>query len=383
MNILIFSHGVPSKEDPQWGCFELDQARALEALGHKVIVAAVDGRFRRGRSQRGVILSEFGNIHAYLYYLFPWKLLPFAALRVKVRSWMTMHLFRVICEKEGTPDVIYAHYMFSMAGLDLVHRKHPEIPLVGIEHWSHLSNDALAKLDLMYAGIGYSLIDRLLAVSPSLQFQIKKHFGKESEVVYDMVDQYFLDVPLAKQPAANEPFRFASCGSLIPRKGFDVLLRAFSETRDKTSKLIILGAGPEKVRLQELAGELGILERVTFKGMVSRDEIREIYRRCSAYVLATKSETFGVSYVEAMAMGLPAIATRCGGPEHFMNDTCGLLVDVDDVAALTRAMDSVEEHIGDYSPEAIREYVRSRFSGEVIAKQLEQIFIEEIEKKKS
>ena len=84
-----------------------------------------------------------------------------------------------------------------------------------------------------------------------------------------------------------------------------------------------------------------------------------------------------------MAMGLPAIATRCGGPESFMNDDCGIMVDVDDVDELVSAMNRMEEHIDDYSPLAIREYVRSRFSGEVIAKQLESIFEEEIKAKRA
>ena len=109
MNILIFSHGIPSVIDPQWGCFELDQAKALEALGHKITLAAIDGRFRKGRAGRGVVYSEFGKIHAYLYYLIPYRLLGLQTLRIKVRSWMTRRLFRVICKKEGFPDVIYAN----------------------------------------------------------------------------------------------------------------------------------------------------------------------------------------------------------------------------------------------------------------------------------
>ena len=294
-----------------------------------------------------------------------------------------MHLFDAVCKKEGVPDIIYAHYLFSMGGLDLVHGKYREVPIVGIEHWSELSKPTLTKRVLAYAGIAYNLTDRLLAVSPSLQEQIKKHFGKESEVVYDMVDQYFLDVPLAKRPSGNETFRFASCGSLIPRKGFDVLIKAFAKIKDSTAELLIIGEGPEKEALKELSQAEGVASRVRFLGRIPREEIAAVYATCSAFALASRAETFGVSYIEAMAKGIPAIATPCGGPEHFMNDTCGLLVDVDDVAALTRAMDSVEEHIGDYSPEAIREYVRSRFSGEVIAKQLEKIFVEEIEKKKS
>ncbi len=381
MNILIVSHGIPSKEDPQWGCFELDQARALVALGHKVTMVAVDGRFRGFRARRGISYSEFGEVHAYLLYLFPCRLLVFKNLEVKVRSRMMMHLFDAVCKKEGVPDIIYAHYLFSMGGLDLVHGKYPEIPIVGIEHWSELAKAKLAHQVLAYASIGYNLTDRLLAVSPSLQEQIKKHFGKESEVVYDMVDQYFLDVPLAKRPSGKEPFRFASCGSLIPRKGFDVLIKAFAKIKDATAELLIIGEGPEKEALKELCQTEGVASRVRFLGRIPREEIAAVYATCSAFALASRAETFGVSYIEAMAMGIPAIATPCGGPEHFMNDTCGFLVDVDDVAGLTKAMDSVEEHIDDYSPETIREYVRSRFSGEVIAKQLEQIFNEEIQKK--
>ena len=296
---------------------------------------------------------------------------------------MTKYLFRVICRKEGAPDVIYAHYMFSMAGLDVVHRKHPEIPVVGIEHWSHLSNDSLAKLDLMYAKIGYNLIDRLLAVSPSLQARIKNHFGKDSEVVYDMVDQYFLDAPLMKRPSGNEPFRFVSCGSLVPIKAFDVLIKAFAKMESPDAELTIIGDGPEKGALIRLSEELGVSKRVRFTGRLPHERIAEVLSKANVYALASRSETFGVSYVEALAMGLPVIATRCGGPDSFMNDTCGLMVDVDDVTGLTKAMDRMAKRVDDYSPETIREYVRSRFSGEVIAKQLEKIFIEEIEKKKS
>ena len=381
MKILIFSHGIPSDIDPQWGCFELDQAKALEALGHKVTLAAIDGRFRKSRAGRGVVYSEFGKIHAYLYYLIPYRLLGLQTLRIKVRSWMTRRLFGVICKKEGFPDIIYAHYLFTMGGLDLVHRDYPDIPVVGIEHWSHLSKKELSPADVTRGLVGYGLADRLLAVSPSLQLQIKNHFGKDSEVVYDTVDNVFLESSI-KEEKPVIPFRFISVGTLNEGKGYDVLIRAFAAMANHASELIIIGDGPEKEGILQLCKDLQVEDRIVLKGRLSHEEIVKNLAEANAYVLASRSETFGVSYIEAMAMGLPAIATRCGGPESFMNDSCGLMVDVDDVAGLTVAMDRMVEHIRDYSPEAIREYVRSRFSGKVIARQLEQIFEEVIHKKK-
>lgn len=383
MNILIVSHGIPSKEDPQWGCFELDQARALSLLGHHVIIAAVDGRFRLHWRKMGIKRVVFGQIKEYLLFFLPLKTFIFPFLQRRIRARWFDYLFRQIVRENGVPDIIYAHYLFIIDSLKVVRDRFPDIPIVGIEHWSELCRDRVSKSLLQSGKDAYQLVDRLLAVSPSLQERIKKHFGKESAVVYDMVDQYFLDIPLAKRPSRNEPFRFASCGSLIPRKGFDVLIKAFAKIKDSATELLIIGDGPEKEVLKGLCQTEGVASRVHFLGRIPREEIASVYATCSAFALASRAETFGVSYIEAMAVGIPSIATPCGGPEHFMNDTCGLLVDVDDVAGLTKAMDRVEEHINDYLPETIREYVRSRFSGEVIAKQLEAIFKEEISKKKS
>ena len=382
MKILIVSHGIPSKEDPQWGCFELDQARALSSLGHHVTLAAIDGRSRLYWRKIGIKRTAFEDIKAYLLFLFPLNAVIFKSLRRKIRGRMMDSLISRIVKEEGAPDIIYAHYLFSMDALGRAQKRFPGIPIVGIEHWSELNKPTLSHSMMESGRNAYRVADRLLAVSPSLQDQIKKHFGKDSEVVYDMVEETFLQADLVSRPGTDAPFVFASCGSLIPRKGFDVLLKAFAKTEDKNSKLIILGDGPEKANLQELAETLGISARVDFRGMVSREGIAEVYAHSSAYALATRAETFGVSYIEAMAMGLPVIATRCGGPEHFVTDQCGYLLEVDDEDALVAAMNSIQKEYDRFDPAGIREYVRSRFSGEEIARQLEQIFAEEIEKKK-
>lgn len=382
MKVLIVSHGIPSKEDPQWGCFELDQAKALSNLGHKVVLVALDGRFRKQFRHVGITHSKLDGIDTYLYHLIPLSFVPTYKGRNRLRAKMMKRLFHKVVQSFGYPDIIYAHYLLRMISLSLVKKENPGIPIVGIEHWSELNKPTLSHSMMESGRNAYRVADRLLAVSPSLQSRIKEHFGKDSEVVYDMVEETFLQADLASGPGTDAPFVFASCGSLIPRKGFDVLLKAFAKTEDKNSKLIILGDGPEKANLKELAETLGISARVDFRGMVSREGIAEVYAHSSAYALATRAETFGVSYIEAMAMGLPVIATRCGGPEHFVTDRCGYLLEVDDEDALVAAMNNIQKEYGRFNPAEIREYVRSRFSGEEIARQLERIYTEEIEKKR-
>ena len=380
MNILLISHGIPSKEDPQWGCFEMDQAIALSKEGHSITVAAIDGRFRKHYRKIGITRGSYGNIRTFLYYFIPQKVFVFSWLKRKSRELMMTRLVGRIIREQGLPDLIYAHYLFNIGDLCQIKRQYPYIPVVGMEHWSELLRSKLLRRVESLARVAYHTADRVLVVSPALQSRLKQYFGVDSDVVYDMVDSVFLQTPIPKV-RLNNPFTYVSCGSLIPRKGFDILIRAFARLQDRNSRLIIIGDGELRGELRDLCQELSVADRVSITGRIDREAIAGIMTISSAYVLASRSETFGVSYIEALAMGLPVIATRCGGTDSFFSEDCGLMVDVDDVAGLTAAMDRMEETVASYQAEGLREYIRSRFSGDVIAKQLEKFFEEEIKAK--
>ena len=369
MHILIISHGYPTAKDPQWGCFEKDQAEALVNMGHRVTVGVVDMRFRPSNQAIGIGHTDDGTISAYIYFLLSGKLIP-GRMKRFVSERMMLHLCRKIFRAEGLPDVIYAHYMPCIAMLRLVKQKYA-IPVVGIEHWSELNKSKLPRRLMQTGRTAYALTDRLLAVSPSLQAQMKRHFCVESEVVSDMVSNVFLQSVIPEKTA--KPFVWLAVGSLIQRKGYDELIEAFAQL-DNAEQLIIVGSGPERERLHIQAEQLGIASRVRFTGMLDREAIASLMNESNAFVLPSRGETFGVAYIEAMAMGLPVIATRCGGPEHFVNSDNGLLVEMDNVEQLTKAMRQMEVAIGTYQTEKIRAYVQERFSAKAIAGQLEKIF---------
>ena len=369
MHILIISHGYPTAKNPQWGCFEKDQAEALVSMGHRVTVAVVDMRFRPSSQTFGISHINDGAISAYTYFLLSGKLLP-GRMKRYARERMMLRLCRKIFRREGMPDVIYAHYMFCMAMLRLAKEKYG-IPVVGIEHWSELNNTTLPPRLMQTGRTAYALSDRLLAVSPSLQAQMKRHFGVEAEVVCDMVSDAFLQPAIPHKTA--KPFVWIAVGSLIQRKGYDVLIEAFAQL-EGGERLIIVGSGPERERLHAMAKQFGIADRVWFAGMLDKQAIVSLMQDSHAFVLPSRGETFGVAYIEAMAMGLPVIATPCGGPEHFVRSDNGLLVDINNVEQLTKAMKQMETAIDTYQPETIRAYVQERFSAKAIAGRLEEIF---------
>ncbi|MCC6872928.1 MAG: glycosyltransferase family 4 protein [Sandaracinaceae bacterium] len=144
----------------------------------------------------------------------------------------------------------------------------------------------------------------------------------------------------ARATKAERP-RVIAAGRLVPQKGFDVLLRAFARVDAPQWELVIFGEGPERARLEALRGSLGLGDRARLAG--TSDELVMELARASIFVLASRFEGFPNVLCEAMAVGLPVIATRCpAGPEEIVREGIdGRLVEVDDVPALARALEEL------------------------------------------
>jgi colanic acid/amylovoran biosynthesis glycosyltransferase len=165
----------------------------------------------------------------------------------------------------------------------------------------------------------------------------------------DKVRIHRTGIPVAETPfvARTWPtegdWRFVQAGRLIEKKGFATSLRAFSEfvARHPKATFTIAGEGPLQSELETQVRELGIAEKVSFRGFISQKELRELFY--SSHIFLHPSETGadgnqeGVpnSMLEAMASGLPVFATIHGGiPEAIENDRSGILVAEKDHEAL-------------------------------------------------
>jgi len=147
----------------------------------------------------------------------------------------------------------------------------------------------------------------------------------------------------AEQQIAPDALVFLSTGRLTAVKGFDVLLRSFwkfAETSAAPAVLVIVGDGEERPGLERLAQDLGIAARLRFCGF--RANIRPALRAADVFVLASRNEGMGRSLIEAMAAGLPVIASRVGGIPCFVEHmTTGILVDPGDTEGFAAAMNTL------------------------------------------
>jgi colanic acid/amylovoran biosynthesis glycosyltransferase len=194
---------------------------------------------------------------------------------------------------------------------------------------------------------------------------------------------------LARQPPPDGKWKIIQACRLIPKKGVATSLRAFAVFKkdNPQAELFIAGKGPLQRELEMLAAGLGIFKDVHFVGFLSQPNLLELYS--SAHLFLHPSETSpnqdqeGVpnSLLEAMATGLPVVATRHGGiPEAVEHGRSGLLVPEEDHIALANAMHEIT-----HSPEVFREMgsraraaVADRFEQDVQIERLESFYEEAI-----
>lgn len=129
-------------------------------------------------------------------------------------------------------------------------------------------------------------------------------------------------------------------GRLLPVKGHDVLLRAFAEVRTRVpqARLVIVGDGTLRAELHVMVKELGLGEAVEFVGDIDAAGVRAQLGRSRVFALPSRSEGLPLALLEAMAAGVPAVASRVGGIPEVLLPGTGLMVPPEDHAALAEAL---------------------------------------------
>ena len=183
--------------------------------------------------------------------------------------------------------------------------------------------------------------DVLIAVSEKVrQFLIDSGCNKPIYVVPNMVkignDAIYRDLPTTPLIGAMGMFR--------RKKGFHILIKALSilKQREVPFKAVIAGKGRIIWYLQYLRWKLDLTNELTMRGWVSNDERDEFIDSIDLYVLPSRTETFGMVVVEAMARMKRVIATKCGGPEEIITDGVdGFLVDKENPEAMADKLEDL------------------------------------------
>jgi glycosyltransferase involved in cell wall biosynthesis len=254
--------------------------------------------------------------------------------------------------RAAAPDLIFcAGNSYAVVGVAmklLLGRRCPPIVL-------KVSND-LARADLhplarclyrLWLRLQGRVIDRFVGLAPPMRAEIANAMGVAPDRVA-IIDNPVLSraelVQLAAERDATERRgpgrRFLAIGRLVTQKRFDLLLRAFAGIGRPNDRLTILGEGPERRRLENLAQDIGIQDRLGLPGHVQPIEPWLVASDC--FVLSSDYEGLPAVLVEALAAAVPIVATECSVSIRALLDDgrLGAIVPVRDEAALGAAMDS-------------------------------------------
>lgn len=231
--------------------------------------------------------------------------------------------------------------------------------------------------------------DTILAISQAVrQDIIRLENADESKIA---VIPYYIDFDRfpfalnAEKRKSNEEFIVGSVGRLSPEKGQRVLLSAFKLVlqTNENIRLWLIGDGVDREDLKTMAGELGISEQVRFWGM--RSNIPELLGQMDLLVQASHYEGLGIAIQEAMATGVPVVASEIGGiPELIEQGKTGVMFPVGNIRILADEiirMINLDMSERNQMIRRARESVEARFSKAAVVNQLSDLYLRTFEKR--
>ena len=179
-----------------------------------------------------------------------------------------------------------------------------------------------------------------VAISHQNQKFLSSYYGLPEEkipVVYNPVELAKFDSP--KERTESE-FTFITAGRFTAQKNHKMMYRAFASFLEKgyDARLMMLGKGEEEENLKELARELGISHRIDYAGFVAN--VEDYLTNADVFLLSSDYEALPLALLEAMAAGLPIVATDVGGVRDIVTDN-GVLIKAGDTDAMVQAMEEL------------------------------------------
>ena len=237
--------------------------------------------------------------------------------------------------------------------------------------YDHSEPQLLSGLSYWLTPLSTRLMARTIAVSDGLlRHVVGKWRGKAARClrIYNPVTDG--GGSLAGLLLAQRAPIVLAAGRLVAYKNFPLLVRSFALVEPKTAQLVIMGEGDQRPVIAAEIARLGLADRVTLAGYVR--EPWAMYETARCFALASNSESFGLVVVEALAHGLPVVATASDGPREIVDSAVlGTLVPHGDETALATAISRALADPGDPVPRRAR---AAEFSVEVAMRNYAQVF---------
>jgi glycosyltransferase involved in cell wall biosynthesis len=391
VHVFVIPSWVSGVSEPSCGIFVLEQARAVarsypnwtvtfSAVNHHLLDPRLItlAKLRRALSspRRAGSGSPDGLFHYKRHLLIRRKTL----LTGDIEPFVTAHRrhFEAASRLEK-PTILHAHGAWPAGAVARALSGIFGVPYVVTEHMSPFPlpeppfTDATGRAGAAILA-PLERADAVVAVSPSLATAMREQgLRRPVGVIPNLVNtEIFRPALRARAP---RHFTFLTVSRLTEAKGIADLLRAIEAFRRSGGEARFRIAGPGPVApFRTLAERLGISGLVTFLGPMMPVEIAAEMQGAQVLIMPARHESFGIVAIEAMACGMPVLATRSGGPDSLITPETGLLVEIAAPEELARGMAAMMARHAAIDAGAIAEHCRSRYGAEIVAEQIASLY---------
>lgn len=383
MHVLMVPSWYPTTEAPRDGVYFVEQAQCLQEHGMRIGVVFPEQQSLRRLSWSTLRSKQFQTewtdehgiptLRRYGWNVW-WRFPP----GMRIRAQTAVRLARQYVERQGMPDVIHAHSARWAGAAAAQMSEEFSVPYVLTEHFTGFQRNEIFPWRWPLIERGFRDAGAIAAVSTPLKEVVTAQelaAPSDVQVCPNLVQASRFRLPPDGRPAPP-PFRFVTVARLRPKKNVGGLLEAFARAFGGTEEvsLAVVGDGPERQALEQKARRLGLAAQVSFLGSRDREGVQEALWKAHAFALSSHHETFGVVLVEAMATGLPVVATRCGGPEDIVDPETGLLVPPDDSDALADGLQRLRTRWSSFEAADVRAHTLDRYGPEPFVRRTRSLY---------
>lgn len=354
MKILFLTPWYPDENNSFHGIFVRDQAVAAKQQHEVWLISSKIDYSKFGIFSSEVKESEFHGVKEFRIKIK--KSLPiFNQLNFFLLTvWHTWQL-----TSSFNPDIIHGNIGYPGGFWAWCTGKILNKPFIVTEH-TRIYNNFRTKIHRWLSIFSLKRASAIVSVSPWHANEIAALLSIQPVVIPNIVR--FENFENIKPSLPSQRVQFGFLGSMnTDVKGLDLLLKAVSSIQQDFT-LHVGGDGVLLEGYRAMAREFGITEKCIFYGRLTPEQVPSFMSRLHFFVSASRSETFGISIVEAMAAGLPVVATKSGGPQEFVCQENGILVLKESAEELRSGIERMLDQYKTYSPEAIRKFVKDRYS---------------------
>lgn len=370
MKVLTIGRTLPTKDTGSYGLFEFEQCTALNNFvesGYLFLEMSSILSNKKWESFNA-IYRGIPTVGTY----FPIKGIPKWGFN-KVKTHLFIKYLKIFEQNYWKPDVLHFHFPLLTLNKEILdYLKDNHYKIVITEHWTAVQNKKLNHQQIELLKLTMQLTDGAIVVSEELKSSILDYtnISKEIFVIPNMVNNIFFDYPINNKKSNDITFTFI--GALKKVKKVDFLLNVFNKVSEDRQgiTLNIVGDGPERKRLQAVYEA----NNICFLGNKNHEEVRGVLSHTDIYVSGSNFETFGVPFIEAMAMGIPVICSDNIPFAKFVNKDNGILFKEMDMEDLSEKIQIVLENRDLYNSRDIRKEAKALFSDTAVAQKIISVY---------